>query len=72
MRKFDIRFTIILDVNILFMFGLLEESVFSMLFIRDFSSYEYWLGICPYVPLTIFKAKNCRLFAVNGGLNAHI
>ncbi len=71
-RNPEILFEMILEVRILLMLGLLDESVLSMLFIKDLSSYEYWFGIGPYAPFTIFNAKNWRLFATKGGLNAQI
>jgi hypothetical protein len=71
-KKFEILFEIILDVNILLMLGLLEESVVNKLFIKLFRSNEYCDGIWPYDPFTIFNAKNCKLLALKGGSNAHI
>jgi hypothetical protein len=56
----------------LFIFGLRDESVVNILFINVLSYDEYWLGIWPYEPLTIFKARNCKLLAWKGGDNAHI
>lgn len=52
--------------------GLVWGLVFNIDFIRAFKSAEYWGGMLAYEPLTIFKAKNWRLLAVNGGTKAQI
>lgn len=70
-RLFILLF-IIGELNIWFMFGRRFEFVFSIDFIKFLKSWEYCGGMFGYAPRTIFNARNCRLLAVKGGLNAHI
>ncbi len=63
---------IIGELRIWFIEGLWFGFVFNIDFINCAMSEEYLFGIFVNEPLTIFKAKNCILFAVNGGFNEHI
>ena len=63
---------IIGELKIWLIDGLRLGLVFSIDFINWLSSYEYRLGILANDPLTIFKAKNCKLLAVKGGERQHI
>lgn len=67
-----ILFCIIDELNICTISGLKLGLVVSILLIKFLSYNEYCWGILTYEPLTIFNAKNCKLFAVNGGVNVHI
>ena len=60
------------ELSIWLIVGLWFGLVLSIDLINRDKSWEYWVGIFAKDPLTILRAKNCKLLAVKGGLREHI